>query len=509
MRPPRGLALAISLVLFAIGTVPHLLAPRACPDSVFTGVLGNWPDTKQHLAFINHYQEALLLPNVLTNEAQKPFMLNLFFWLGGQIALLFGGRPVLGWHALRLIGLLFFSVAATRAVWRFVAPGRRALALIVSLAPLSLALPLAHVPLLDGASAFDGNTLCYVFEQPQLAMGAALAIFGFLGIEQFWESRGARMPWSLVAPVVALWLIHPFEFWSVGFVFAVATAELWRKKELAPGGLQRAVGSALLMAAPALLFLSLDWMSDGGLRALQKLHGDAWPKPWDLLVNLGLPLAVALPLLFGRLAADGDSRQTRLLGIWLLATWASLYLPGAPWRWHQVNGLQVCAAMLAMRAHFWARWRLGAGAVIAALALSLLLQEGYLIDLRKQATTCSLPAFNTPGVDAALTFLRGQGPDARILSRPQLGLEVAMRTRGRPYFGTWRKTLDWRNKEIRSNQFLDGVMGADEAARQLAPLTHVLCREELDRACDDAVMARLGWRPLFASGGARVYGRTR
>src|SRR5277367_3002620 len=105
MRPPRGLALALGLALFFVGTLPYLWAPRACPNAVFTGVLGNWPDTKQHLAFINHYQDALLLPNVLTNEPQKPFMLNLLFWLGAQIALLFGGNILVGWHALRLIAL--------------------------------------------------------------------------------------------------------------------------------------------------------------------------------------------------------------------------------------------------------------------------------------------------------------------------------------------------------------------------------------------------------------------
>ncbi len=317
------------------------------------------------------------------------------------------------------------------------------------------------------------------------------------------------MPWGAIGGVVALWLLHPFEFWAAGFVYTVACAEMIRKKELVKGGLRRALVGAVLMALPAGLFLYINHIGDGGLRALQKIHGDAWPQPWDLLNNLGLPLLIALPLLFGKIKSDGDARQNRVLGIWLLATWVSVYLPGAPWRWHMVNGLQVCVAVIALRAEFWQRVRPRAPLVLASLAASLLLHAPYLLELKQQATTCTLPAFNTRGVDAALTFLRDQGANARILARPMLGLEVAMRTRGRPYYGTVRKTPGWQEKMANSNKLLDLDVGPGEGVVILAPLTHVLCQTTTDRACDDTTMDRLGMRRLFSSEEARVYGRAR
>jgi len=134
-EPPRGLGPALGLTLFVAGTVPYFLAPHACPDHVFTGVLGNWTDTKQHLAFIAHYRDQLVIDNVLTTESHPPFLLNLWFWLGAQIGRALGG-PLAGWHALRLIGLVTFSSAATRAVWRYAPEGRRALALTLSCATL-------------------------------------------------------------------------------------------------------------------------------------------------------------------------------------------------------------------------------------------------------------------------------------------------------------------------------------------------------------------------------------
>jgi hypothetical protein len=511
-RPPRGLWLLLGLVLFGVGTVPYLYAQRSCPEAIFGGVLGNWHDTRQHLAYINHYQHALLIPNVFSTEAHRPFLLGLEFNLGGLFAKMLGGRLVLAWHILRLLSLLAFTWAVVRATYRFVPSGRRGIALALALAPpiLSLLPDFSRaLEFLRGGSSIAGNTICYAFEQPQQSLAAALVVLAVLGIDRFGEQAGARVPWSAALAVLGIWLVHPFEFWSVGFVFAAVVLYAWRKRELVPGGLLRAGIGAGAMAAPVLLYVAIDRWSGGGYTRQSAIYGNNWPGPLDLVLTLGVAGIVAGLVAAGVLSAPRD-RAHRLLVIWLCATVVAIYAPLAPWRWHQVNGLQVCIALLAARATFWERLVTSSGRRAAALAamvsLAMLLQWPYLRELQTQASNCGSPAFYAPGTAHALDYLHANArPGDQVLARPMRGLDVAMYSEARPYVAGRKKTIDWERKTVLADGLLSGSIEPGELARvfQGARTSFILCEDKGDVLCDDTRLAS-SFHRVIAEGEVRL-----
>lgn len=505
----------LALVLFAVGSVPPLVARASCPGVVFSGALGNSTDTKQQLAWIQRHQHDLLLPNVHTTESFKPYMFNGTFLLGGVIARGLGGRVVLAWHLLRLLGCFLLAFGAWAAVRQFVAPGRRALALVLGFVPPILsALPLAvRVPeWLQGASYMDGNSLFIDIESPQANLAVGLVLLAVCGIDRFWQERGARLASGVIWPVVVLWVLHPFEFWAVGFVFAVAVALMMKRGELDRGGLGRAVASAVLMATPVVLYLAADHVSDGGFSRQNRIFGNGYPLPNDLILSLGVTGIVAALVSMRQIAAPVD-RQHRVLVTWLAGALVSLYLPLAPWRWHQINGLPFCTAFLVARADFvgplTATARRAALSCVGALALALALQAPYWLQLGRGAVSCAMPFFYPAGVDGAFDYLAAHAPkDSHVMCRARFGLDVPVRSLALPYVALLNKTPGFAQKNPLSTRFFDHTLSDGEARRLLTAeaIAYVLC-EPADAVCNDAALSPLGYSKVFDSETARVYER--
>ncbi len=514
-RPVRVGAL-LGLILFAIGSVPYVIAHHSCPGWTFSGVLGDWSDTKQHLSLIAQSQRAFVLPNVFTTDASRPFLVNLETLVGGLLMRLLRGDVIAVAHVIRLVGCLLFSIATVVGAYHFAPADRRALAITLAHFPWTLSIwppTLAAPEWLCHAGQIDANSVLYALEQPQLAVAAGLIVLAIVSLDRFCDARATKMPWGAIVSVVVIWLDHPFEWWAVGFVYVLLVLQLGWRGLLTRASLVRCglVGAA--MASPVLLYVAANHFGGGGYTLLSRSFGNPWPLPTDVLLTVGATSLLALGVITRLFGATNDSpQQLRVLTTWFVGSFIAIYLPFAPWRWHQVNGLQVAAAFIAVRARLFDGLVATVGRRVAVCALcivaSLALEMPYLVRFARETTHCAAPYFYSAEDLAALDWLASHASsDDHVMCRGRFGLDVTLHSTARPYFAFVKKTLGWREKQPLVNRFFGGEMNDREAARLIdeAAITYILCELPNDARCTDARLAPLGITPLFSGDVTRLY----
>jgi hypothetical protein len=332
-------------------------------------------DLAQYLTWIEGFKLAPLIPNYLAPWQTEARFFALLPWTIAHLATLVGGRVLLAYHLLHLIGFVLASHTFLLAVRVFTNDRTQARAalftMVLAMPLLSLAvLPVSilravgarGLPELPGIGDFvwwssDGffhgisGSLLVTF-----GTACALGAISTLGLYLRTHERRYLHYACLIAFVSAL--VHPFEV--VVIVGAGATTLLLvhrnnMRRGLLEAGMLAASGAAGLLPV-GVQVLTAPWLRDAASR------NDWQPfNPLRMLTILGLPAILTLVLLIRQPRASTPTDG--LLRNWYLFTLLALYVPGIPWPQHLLDGFHYVGALQLVRLaanHAWfttMRWQ--------------------------------------------------------------------------------------------------------------------------------------------------------
>jgi hypothetical protein len=462
------LVLVIGIALFALTTVPYVVAYLTTPgDRIFNGFFYLADDANTYLAKMREGAEGAWLwtDRYISSPVPSPVFLFFFYILWGKIAALLHVSLLSGYHLARLSGALILVFAVRTLSRACLPPGRpRVLAVFLGLVgsgigPLALmtrsptilgehleALDL-HLPELSG--------LYSVLAIPHFAWAAALmalALVGLMATADGGRQLGLPATAALTAlAILALCVIHPQMLVVLALLAGVYLAlshSPWR-----------AWATVAALFVPSLPLLGYDLrilQGDVVVREWSRQWRHQAPGPLSLILGLGIPLILAA-LAIRRPDVRGPRRA--VLVAWLVIVLLMLYLPNPiNIQRRLLDGVYLPVALLAALTldQMWAsrRGRLPAFALTGLATVSSLFvcAIGVIWSLGHQ------PFIYLHRDEAAAMAWLGAQPHCdlplAVLSDPESGLFIPPRSGDRVYAGHYSETLDYQVRGPAARQAL-------------------------------------------------------
>ena len=331
-----------------MSTAPYLLAPRQAPaGTAFTGIFFYQDDVYQYLSFVEQASHGrVLFLNKFDPVPRPGRIVNVEWWAAGVLALLCGGRLLLGFHLLGLLALAAVVFGARRLLAQGGLAGRPA---TWALALFATAGGLGWLRLLMGAPGWIVPDLLmgmYPWHQalmnPHFVWGTALLLWSASWYLDFRRGRGPRWPWVVSGAVLGL--SRPYDLATlVGLVGVLAVADLLTPARRAEG--RRHLFDALWLL-PAALYYALLIGGRFGLSGWTGAQaGDLNPPGLEFLPAL-LPAGLAAAVFWRGAREAGDDAQ-RLAAGWCLLLLAVVLFYPSPMAKQHATSLGTATVLLA------------------------------------------------------------------------------------------------------------------------------------------------------------------
>lgn len=462
-----------TLGLLAFTSLPYVYAYVSAPPGWhFMGIMLNVPDHVQYFSWLQQFTTGWLARNTLTPEPNAPVFFNLL-WLGlGRLSALAGLDyaavfQVLRWGATAaLLPVMYWFCA-----WYFDSMPQRVGAFVVAvlggglgwaLVIVKYAFNLPDVPAPLLVYIVEPNTFLGILSTPHL-IGAALYMVCFILLLEG-ERRG-QLRYAVGAGLFALFIgwQHTYDLILVwGIAGAYGALKWWRDGRFPLFLFKSGALLGLLSCPPAIYAVALTSLDPVWRAVLAQFNnaGVFTPRPWELVILLGLPfvLALARAVQVNPLNVRAWDDRTLFVCAWFWANLALIYIP-TDYQIKMLNGWQLPIALLAVQ--FWVDtvWprltRRGLTAALAVLALAVAPTNAYLwawrfLDLSRH----TYPYYLQTADLAAMRWLAAQAePGQVVLSGLTLGQYVPALTGQRAYLAHWAQTVDYFAKTANVQTF--------------------------------------------------------
>jgi hypothetical protein len=274
-----------------------------------------------------------------------------------------------------------------------------------------------------------------------------------LGLLAF--ERG-RVGWAAAAGLLIAWL-QPWQGVTYALILGGASLLAARRRG-EPLPLRPLVLATAATGAPLVYYLALSLTDPSWELAGAANDFGTWPW-WVTVIGLA-PLAV--PAATGWRSAPDDFAGWALR-LWPFAALAVYVQPFGTFPAHSWQGVVLPLATLAFLG---VGRRLGALALVAALALLIIPGTGYRIDeLRRGVKAGQQPFFLTDGEHAALRWLAARPEPGGVLAPIYTGLLVPGHTGRETWVGAGSWTPDFDARVQEGERLFSGRMGREEAER--------------------------------------------
>jgi len=456
----------MTLALWAIGSVPYVVAWATAPEGVhFTGLIFNPIDGYSYLAKMRLGAAGawrFRLPYSPDPHTGAP--VYLFYLLLGHLARVVGLSPIIVYHSARLLGGGWMAVAIYKlaaCIGEEVAERRIMFLLSVFGAGLG------WVAVLFGWTSSDLQVPeafpMYAFEvNPHFPVAIGLMAMVVVCAIHLLSARGTVWMWGggLVVTAALLGVIQPFGLWPSFGGIGVAILVGWLRGRSVPlRTILCLAGSAVVVGVYPLYML---WVlrADPVLAAWQAQNVTPSPPVWDWALSYGLMavLAVGGSVIAWQRGRWGDGL---LLG-WVGTTLVGMYLPLTLQRRLSL-GLGVPIGILAglgywrwVRLWPWGRRRRSLSWLVVGFSA---LTPVFLL---MAAMVAPLPfSYLSDGEWRALEWLRENGRrDAVVLCAPQTGAFIPAWSDQRVVYGHPFETVDAERRQAQVMAFWTGEMDA-------------------------------------------------
>ncbi len=436
-------ALLVAAALATVTSVPYLTAALRPPaGAVFSGAFFYQDDMYQYFSFLEQASRGhVVFVNKFDPTPNPPTIVNVEWLVGGILARILGGSPVLGFHALRILAIFGLMAGGARLLSaagldrRRVAWGLVLVATAGGLGWLRLLLgaPGWRVP--DIASGF------FPFHQALMnahfVVGSALFVWTLL-LHLEWRA-GQRSRWPWVAAAWALGFSRPYDVVSFAITASLIAVLRRRQRALVPTILE------LAWLAPVFGYYALLMHTQRGLGGWTGVAtGDLSPAVLEFAIAI-LP-ATALIAAFWRAPAADDPIGVRTA----VAVWAgvvALIFVGYPSPMAKQFAVTFGPALLLLTALVTpARWTAIAVAALCPTSLFLLWRVFH-----------PFPTWFAPrDYAAAVRFLADAcGPDEVVIAPTDASLMIGGLTPCRVALGHRSLTPGWLTAIDAGNRFYD------------------------------------------------------
>lgn len=491
---PRLGGWGIDLVV-SIGTILGVLALAgvlagfgywsAPVDKQFMGIILNVPDTAQYLSWAREFSENILIEDKLTAERGIAVYFNLFWFFVGRLS----SRLGLGYAETVQLVQPFAGAFFLGSVYWFVGlveprRWRRCLTFLVIAVGGGLGWILVLLKHVTGQLSFpldlyvaEPNTFLTVVAFPfqAVAGGMLIVILGLAALA--FERRSFRLAALAGLLGLVLGLSHGYDLLIVDCVVAsLALSQAFETRFTArPVALGALIGGLSAPAAAYTVYITRVSPIWRGVLAQYGNAGVFTPRPFHLLILLGLPLIVLIAT--PRKRSSGRPLEPRecLVGCWLVVGLLLLYIP-TNFQIKMLSDWQVPIGILSVRAldanvaavmrnlpgiRRW-RWDLALGALLvgAVIPANLYLYAWRFVDLRRH----DYPYYLYRDDVAAMKWLEQHaGPSDVVLSSLTIGQYIPALTGRRAFLGHWAETLDFYRKQRDVARFY--AAGGSDSAR--------------------------------------------
>ncbi len=519
----RRAARWILLALLALITLPYLFAPFLLPqERVWGGLLGSADDQNVHLMWARQAQNGQLFFRDLfavegLKSDEKPLFFNVLPAVIGVLSRLTTLDGVFFYHALRValaafalwqFHLLALCVTQNEPKW--------SRARLIALFLLALTTGAAFLAPLLGFSRFvfiDSPTGNFplmpeaFFLLSAFAYPLNIASFGLLALlfRLVLEKKGA--PAAFVAALL-LANIHTYD--ALPLVLTLLLWTIWKRD-------WKVSAAAILGALIPVGYQILVFRGSEEFR-LKALTVTAPPDALSMLISLA-PLWILG--LFG-VKKWRELPATRLLLVWIAATFALVYAPTALFSFARkmIEGVQMPLVLLAAigASELLSKIQNSGARKLAAASFGVVLMlspalffawiAGNTLENNASRWNVLMPPLAISRGDAgALQWLAAQNGRGAVLCLPYLGSYVPRATGKFTYAGHWAETLRFKEEKFPlAARFYRGEMNA-ETARQFLRENRIvwIVEGEFERAlAPNASMAqKLGLLPVWSGGDAQ------
>lgn len=478
-RKELALAAWILTASLCLASLPLVLGWLNRPSNAFFWAVpaqANYLDADQYLALTREAMDSgPFVADPYTTEPHVARLLIPHVLLQAGVCRVFGWHPLVAYHVCRL---LFGAMLLAAGAWLgFLVLGdlrsrRLYLVLLGFSTGAGWILETAGVSIPNGDLLQpEGNTLHTLVNLPHLSLSAALLTF----------LAGAALKWQAVPPVQrSLWglrifaaaallsWVHPFDFVTLGLMFAGYGAYLWRRDREFPTqvlsfGFITAIGALpaaaylgwLVQAEPVYRALASDGLRVQALPYYAIAHGPLLLAGFPALLDpnrrrrLAPALGWALPvLIFLALPLPLGGKQCRLVGgihvpLALIASAGLSSLAAGPQFWRRIVSTGAAAALC-----------LGSIGVIRANAAPYLRRKfGF---------------YQEPEIRLLFETLRKESlPGDIVLGGEYTGSWAPVEAPVRSYHGHWHMTLNEPHKRKERDRFYTQNLTPSERARWL------------------------------------------
>jgi hypothetical protein len=309
-----------------------------------------------------------------------------------------------------------------------------------------------------------------------VTLSTALTLLAF-GLLANYIRTARRLYLGLAAGVCFLVaFIHVTEIFAIGLAGAVALL-LWRKEQLTLALRDVAIlgfASVLGVLPHLLLALNHPWLRELGVGARWEMI----QTPWEVLISIGVPGAVALVLLIRNISMPRPT--DRLLQVWFVAVVAGACLPIMPTPQHLFDGVHYGTALLVARQL--SQYNLGswtgrpkhllAGAFTCLLILSIFSFGAYLRQgFEDGARAKPEKLFSTVASKEELDVIKWMTTNAQssdLVLAPSTNAPWLMTVPMHSFAGHWLWSFDYEHQLGVSEDFYAGRFAVDEGSLMLA-----------------------------------------
>lgn len=525
----------VGLAVLILTTLPYVFGYLTAPaDKQFMGLMQDVPDHGQYLSWWRSFQSAILAPNKLTPEPNKPLFFNLMWWLLAQVSrvtgwgyapiyqiLRFAGGALLFWGVYRLIAVLFPDAARRRMTF---------LLLVLSsgfgwlLVVYKYAAGLADLPYSLLAYNAESNYFLCLLGFPHFALAAGLIALSLEQIFRAWKENSIRrMVYAGLIAFVLGWM-HAYDLIILYGVTGVFFLLLWISRRRFPARFfWGAAAMAAISVAPAIysfLLTSLDPIWKEVLAQFANA-GVYTPLPPYLFFLMGVPLFLAAAGLVSWFREKRWSDERLFIAGWLAIGTLLLYIP-TDYQIHMLNSWQIPVMLLAAAGFYevllpflqrrvrrplfgmsTGQWA-AALILLAVLPTNLYLWSWRFVELARHET----PYYLETGYVKAMDWLRtNTAPEEVVLASLTVGQYVPAVSGNTAFLAHWANTVNFYDKEDRVAAFFTPST-ATEARVETVRDYHVdyVLYGPAEQALGAFSPAGLDWlSPVYQSGPVTVY----
>ncbi len=532
-------AVTIGILLFT--SLPYAYAALSVPpEKRFMGFILNTSDHAQYLWWYRGFQDAWLIPNRQTPEANPAVFFNLLWFALARFGKFTGLEYRWVYQVFRLLTAVFLLPIA---YWWSAQVFRDALRRKTAFLVMALGGGLGWVQIVLkytlwrgelryplGVYLAEGNFFLNIMAYPHFAEAAGFILLVF-GLLLSGETRGdLRYAWGAALAAALLGWQHTYDLilvWGIPGLYALVR---WAQTRRFPRYWFKALLSVgLLSFPPALYALLLTTLNPIWKEVLAQFDnaGVFTPNPLQMFIPLGIPLFLGLA---GALTAlrrtrppqeAASARGFRLrtfLVVWFFAGWAFTYIP-TDFQIHMINSWQTPVILLGTA--FWfdtvqpslaKRWRALASPALAGAVLvsAVLPANGYIflwrfLDLHRY----NYPYFLHQAEYDAMRWLDENAPqDAIVLSAYEPGRYIPGISGRSAFLSHWAQTVDFYAKRDFVRDFFQPETPDTRRREVLAQFgVDFVLYGPAERALGAYDPAQSPWTyPVFEQDGVWVYG---